>query len=448
MALLVDLRRMSPTDAEWKPLSIVMMLQNRLLFESVLEALEDISLMPSTLGRTYASILSATAENVDYADVYHAAFDAMFSRMNLYFEDDSEREVAIALAQAILTSTESEDLLTTWRRIREDSLFSCEVIEGIASRGILPDKLARLPEAEIADFFLWYYDQYPPHEDPKPGPDDALMRPVTVRDDLGSFRSRIIGILQEKGTQEAVSEMERIVRTLPEDRWLARMLQQTRFEMRFRAWNPPNPIELLELSQRAGARLVSNADQLLDVLMESLERLQQDLGDEGVPAQFLWDTRSREPKEEEALSDFIAYHFKRDLSRFGPIVAREVQIRRRLMDSQEGERTDIQVSVQVPSVAAAGLTWISVIIEVKGDWNPEVETAMQVQLVDRYLEKNSCQHGLFVVVWMKLKKVTSSGRGRPPKYTLATLRSTLTTQAKTLSNPTRRIEAFVLDASV
>ncbi|WP_394795088.1 NACHT domain-containing protein [Armatimonas sp.] len=447
--VLADMRRVSPNSQEWKPLGVVRKLWDRPLLESVLATLPDLPLTPWGIGNIYSIVLDSIINAGEYTDLYHATVEAMLAVVNQNLNDgDGQRDLALVLARILLRHTTSNEWQKVWPQIRDNSKFACEVIESLASNDTFPGVLACLPEAEIADFFLWYYPNYPPNEDPQPSPDDDLMHEVTTRHELGYLRGKIVGLLEQKGTSEAVSEIERIVRTLPNDPWLAFTLQLTRQATRFRSWNPPTPAELLELGRNAEARLVASAGQLLDVVIESLERLQKDMGDEGSAAQFLWDTRSRRPKEEEAISDFLYYHLKRDLGRYGPIVSREVQIRRRLMGGQEGERADIHVDVQVPAPSGVGLVPARVIIEVKGDWNPEVPTAMQEQLVDRYLEDNSCQHGLYVVVWMKLRPSSTTRRGRPPMTTLNSLKMDLAAQARSLSNPMRRVEAFVLDASI
>ena len=44
-------------------------------------------------------------------------------------------------------------------------------------------------------------------------------------------------------------------------------------------------------------------------------------------------------------------------------------------------------------------TAVSVIVEVKGCWHPELGTAIESQLAERYLKNNECQHGLYLVGW-------------------------------------------------
>ena len=68
---------------------------------------------------------------------------------------------------------------------------------------------------------------------------------------------------------------------------------------------------------------------------------------------------------------------------------REVEIRRGT--SSAGEETDIHVDV------VNNAQRLTVIIEVKGCWHEETKTALQEQLVDRYLQTNLGAGGLYVV---------------------------------------------------
>jgi len=127
-------------------------------------------------------------------------------------------------------------------------------------------------------------------------------------------------------------------------------------------------------------------------VLESLRRYHDDLHGENPSNIFLWDQQRQKgtwcPKEENAVSDHIAQHLDRDLRQRGVVVNREVVIRRK-----PGQRTDIHVD------AVDGQERLKVIIEVKGCWNPQVATAMQDQLKDRYLRENECSDGIYLVAW-------------------------------------------------
>ena len=88
-------------------------------------------------------------------------------------------------------------------------------------------------------------------------------------------------------------------------------------------------------------RLVQTGDQLLAVVLESLERLQEELQGETPAIRFLWneDPSRLRPKEESALSDYVKRHLQRDLVQRAIVINREVEIRP--AGPGVGERTDI-----------------------------------------------------------------------------------------------------------
>ena len=90
-------------------------------------------------------------------------------------------------------------------------------------------------------------------------------------------------------------------------------------------------------------------------------------------------------------------HFDDDLKGKGIIVNREVEIRR-------GEKTDIHVDAILSGERTGVVDVVTVIIEVKGCWNPNLKTAMETQLVDRYLKDNECDYGIFLVGWYLCEK--------------------------------------------
>lgn len=82
------------------------------------------------------------------------------------------------------------------------------------------------------------------------------------------------------------------------------------------------------------------------------------------------------------------------ISEKGIVVNREVQIRR-----TPGQKTDIHVDAMVSGGRAGSYETLHAIIEVKGDWNPELATGTKDQLQDRYLKNNRYKYGLYLVGW-------------------------------------------------
>jgi hypothetical protein len=136
--------------------------------------------------------------------------------------------------------------------------------------------------------------------------------------------------------------IRRISHELPELPWLKWTLIDAQANARRNTWLPFNPSDILTLAANQEVRVVQNGDQLLDVIIDSLKRLERKLRGETFIAQFLWEgtKAAPSPKDEASLCDFIKWQLEEDLRERGIIINREVQI-------HLGERTDIHVDAVV-----------------------------------------------------------------------------------------------------
>ncbi len=138
----------------------------------------------------------------------------------------------------------------------------------------------------------------------------------------------------------------------------------------------------------------------------------------------------------------------------GIIALREVEIRRGegkdiATGKGKGERTDVHVTGLVPAITPGKFDPVRVIVEVKGSWHSEVDTAMETQLRNRYLRDNDCSHGIYLVGWYLCdqwdKKDGRNAKSR--KETFEEYESRFNSQAADLVLPPS-IEAFVLNCSL
>jgi hypothetical protein len=174
---------------------------------------------------------------------------------------------------------------------------------------------------------------------------------------------------------------------------------------------------------------------------ESFATLQQKLHAETPAAPFLWN--KDRPKDEEEFSNWVKIELQDLLHTRGIILNREVQIHIK-------ERTDIHVDAVAPDPRSKEIDQLKVIIEAKGCWNREIKTAMETQLVNRYLKDNDCKHGVYLVGWFLCdawSKADSRRRAVKSK-TLNDLNDYLTRQACGVSRAGYQIRAVVLDASI
>ena len=262
------------------------------------------------------------------------------------------------------------------------------------------------------------------------------------------WRTSIINLLKQRGTYRACDAIRKLQSELPELEWLKWVLADVQDETRRITWTPSRPDEILKLTDNPELRLVQNGDQLLDVIIESLRRLDMQLQAETPLAPYLWDRDGKadaRPKDENSLSNYVKIHLDKDVKTRGIICNREVQIHR-------GERTDIHVDAIVPASFGNAYDIVSVIIEVKGCWNHDIHESMQGQLIDRYLKDNLCQHGLYLVGWFNCEQWDKKDYRRNQAYSLCEnkddAQARFDAQASNFSQGSLRVKALVLDVSL
>jgi len=365
--------------------------------------------------------------------------------------DGAARATVMAAAQVLLVHCPQSAWDRLWPAIEADARFGRELFENVAH--FHDERVgglgARLAENQVADLYLWLARQYPHAEDPH----FEGAHSVGPRESVAWFRDGLLEQLKTRGTPEACEQVRRIARELPEVPWLKWAVQEADANTRRQTWKPPSPEDVIALAQDRQRRYVENGRQLLEVLVESLEHLQSVLQGENAAAVELWDNRGNArnavwcPVDEMRLSDWIARHLREHLSGRGIIFNREVRIRR-------GQATDIHVDAVVPGEDGQPANVVSAIIEVKGCWNRELETAMETQLVERYLRDNHCPNGLYLVGWFNCSSWSDSDyrKGDAPGYFLDEARKRFAQQAQHLRQvapvPGLVLKSFVLNAAL
>jgi hypothetical protein len=336
---------------------------------------------------------------------------------------------------------------TVWPAIRLDDGFGTKLTEDTcrgsgfieAGAAIFP----KLNEDQLADFYLWLEKQYPHGEDP-----EWTSGHVTLRDKVCEFREGLLQHLVSRGTKKSVEAVQRIKSEFPGAGWLKWTLLDAQNAMIRQTWSPPSPPELLKLIGDPRRRLVESGEQLLEVVVESLNRLESKLQGHTPHARAYWDkVPDRElyrPVDENTLSDFVKTHLHEDIVDRGVIVNREVEVRRP-SGRGLGERTDIHLDAVVQKPRQNQTERITCVIESKGCWNRELNTAMETQLRDKYLDEASCRHGLYLVGWFNCEKWDVGDSRRPRKMTIEKARQKFEQRAGQLSQGGFVIKAFVLD---
>ncbi len=357
------------------------------------------------------------------------------------------RQRAMAAAKALMMHAEDAGWAVVWQAIQEDPEFGYEVISEIAhdSKEIAEKIGKTLLESQIADLYIRLVYQYPYAEDPKP---KRLSR-VSRNESVKRFRDAILNYLRDRGTNQACEALKIISREFPDKKWLKWMLLEAQNITRRLTWVPPNPEVILKFASNQHTRFVQSGIQLLDIVLESLGRLEQKLQGTTPAAIYLWNEINENkkkiyiPKDENRLSDYVKIHLDEDLKKRGIVVNREVEIRR-------GQKTDIHVDAIKKEFKQEDYDIVKVIIEVKGCWNQDLPEAMQTQLADRYLKDNDCKYGLYLVGWFNCDKwdTTDYRKGKAPKLSFEEAQKQYDIQAADLSQEGLCIKSFVLNTAL
>ncbi len=261
------------------------------------------------------------------------------------------------------------------------------------------DLCGELKEDEIGDFYLLLCRLFPHSEDP---PDESGS--VIPRRSAVHFRSGVLEKLSARSSLQACVQLQRLAAALPDQAtWLLYRYQQTLSAVRRNEWTPCQMTDMATILANDHKRIVRDNGDLMNLVLESLDALQRQLKETTLPAvEDLWQWEGagqrRENfrhKDEEAVSDYIA-RWLRD--QIGPeskvVVNREVQPVR-------GKRTDILVEAWSHTLQGRNRqeTALSITIEVKGCWNPQIKTGAEGQLLNGYLRPFGRTHGVFLVAW-------------------------------------------------
>lgn len=364
-------------------------------------------------------------------------------------QEERERQLQVALK---LVFARRAGWATTWSRITTLAQIEEAFTELLVSRlynEFERGRFAELSGPQLGDTCAWLR---------KSIPEDRGSMHHGPRAISGAFRGQIFNYLQKAGTPEALDALQHMATAEPDDVELKWMIAEAQQALLQQSWISPEPATILEMAQRPDSRIVDSGEQLLEVVVESLERLQRKLHGHSPLVDLLWNKWGDDkggihwrPKDEDSLSNFVKSHLEDDLRGGAIILNREVEIRRSLgKEIRQGQETDIQVDALAHEPRSGELHRVSVIIEVKGCWNRELMTAMKEQLVDRYLAESDCRHGLYLVGWFLCDAWDNEDyrKGDTPKWPLQQAKEHFQEQAAQLSQGGFLVHSFILDAEL
>lgn len=345
-----------------------------------------------------------------------------------------QRELALAAAGALLTHPQQRTWPALWRALSTDRTWGSEVVlhlHGFPDREVASRLVSSVSADLVCQFLLFLFQEFPPEKDAEH--DGAHY--VDAREGAAHLRDAIFRRLVEKGTDGSAQAVRGLVQHLPylkTSSYWRNAAEHARLQAQ---WRGVEPEAMARLLARTESHVVESAEQLLEVVLESLQRLEMRLKGETPAVRDLWNT-DRTPKSEEHLSDYVKRHLQAELTGKNVVVNREVQIR-------SDQRTDVHVDAVLPGTNER----VSVIIEAKGCWNAGLMEDMAGQLVLRYLKDNPGCAGIFLVGWFLCEEwnPNDSRKRKTRKWSLEEARGALAKQAQAQCTPATPVHAVVLD---
>ncbi|MBN2565436.1 MAG: hypothetical protein JXB46_06965, partial [Candidatus Eisenbacteria bacterium] len=354
------------------------------------------------------------------------------------------RTLAISAARVLMGEGGEEGWNAAWPVIlAEPEIGDAVFIEMMAmaeTREVSQSFHERLPENLVAELHMHLYERFSPATDPKP---TGMARALGPEDMVRDLRDSLLRALEQRGTSEAIAALERIAEARPSEAWRRSVVVEAEQNMLRRSWCPLTPEDLHRLLENAQRRWVECPNHLMAVLLESLERYQQRLHGHTPRVGELWNTSPTiRPKSEPDVSDHVKAFLEDDLRFQGVIANREVEVWRPASTGL-GKRTDIHVDAVTLPERRAVPKRVTVVIEVKGCWNPDLDTAMETQLHDKYLREGSCTHGIYLVGWFACDRWDTADNRRCPMMSIEDARAHFSEQAQALS-----VNGFVIRSIV
>lgn len=342
------------------------------------------------------------------------------------------QEIAAIAAASLLKVGADNGWEPAWQRMLSSEAFGQRLITILAtdrSTGFTPAVASTLPDAALGQLYTWASQHFTKPPTGPRGQAHFIGDPELVE----LFRDGLLSALLARGTSGSVAALRAIEAALPEFAagQLTRRAEHIRLQ---RAWPGVTLGVLAELVRSKSSRVVETESQLMDVVLNSLAAFQQELRAELPSAAHLWLPNNR-PRDENFLSDYVAHWLQNALKDKNIVLNREVQIR-------PGQETDIIVDAVSP-----GSGNIRVIVEVKGCWNPDLKTSMNLQLASRYMKNAKSTHGLYLVGWFRcpLWDPADYRLSQTPAWSLEDARDFFHNQAKVLSTDSIHLSAIVLD---
>ena len=331
---------------------------------------------------------------------------------------------AVAAARNLIDHSPDASWALVWPFIRAVGDPGQEIVESQLGLDRINEFIAKLKDSEIADLLIWLYERHAQEE-------------LELESYLGLAINEVLDGLRMRGRVEELRRIQAIFPNRIHDQFIL-MAQE---EQQKKSWNPPTPEQLFALATDRRKRVVQHAERLVNVVIESLQRLQKQLHGEDPTAKYLWD--GDEPKDEGPIRDWIRKFLNDDDALPRLITNKEVEVFDRFY-------TDVKIEATGRGTRRDLDPKLVVTIEVKGCWHDDLKTAMETQLVERYLRGSSSPYGIYLVAWFGASAWTDED-GRKKKchsWSREEMEEYLSHQAEDLRQQGFFITLFVLDCTI
>lgn len=359
-------------------------------------------------------------------------------------------EQQAAILGAVFSARPSESWAAIEAVLKTDSAISKAVLLEMSYRH-QPDfetELAELSALNLVKLYRILATHYPIEEDPPFEP--GIQEPMSRRR-VAEFRAEIPRVLASLDSQAGCDALALLASEFEPSRIQMQWhLRQSTERWRMKVWDRPTVAAVTQLLLDPRSKLVKTSEDLVEVVVESLKRLQRRVSETNNPLLydfwFMGRLRNVEhnhgPHSEEHIARRIAAWLQDDLqSRYATVINREVVPRWR-------QRTDITVEA---SLRLGRETLVpKVIIEVKGNWHAEVRNACKMQLVDTYLRNQVDAAGIFLVVWFGPGVLTGEDSSRTNRLASQDFQSAAVEVANLATNQRDvfAVQGFTLDCSL
>jgi hypothetical protein len=331
---------------------------------------------------------------------------------------------ALAAGKNLIVHSPDASWSLIWAFVHAVGKEGQKLIESQLGFDRMNDFLAKLKDSEIADIVIWIFENH-------------AQEDLGIDTHIGMAVNSVLNVLLKRGR---VEELRRIQAAFP-NRIHDQFILMAQEERQKESWNPPTPEQLLALATDRRKRVVQSAEKLVDVVIESLGRLQAQLHSEDPTAKYLWD--GDRPKDEGAIRDWIRKFLNDDDALPRLITNKEVEVFDRFY-------TDVKIEAIGRGARRDLDPKLVVTIEVKGCWHDELKTAMETQLVEKYLRGSSSPYGIYLVAWFGASAWTDKD-GRKKKchsWSREEMEEYLSRQAEDLRQQGFFITLFVLDCTI